>query len=180
MELQQEPKEYPGHTRRWCCANTRFLIGQGNGWRHFTRYGNYSGMRERGMRTRIESIYVLTTVTVEKTFFFKEEMVNDRKIAGLGVQKFSTVLCTISLSSSLRKYFNISCYVIFYSLRFVRISAGRGWWKELSSTWRKEMWLSRPSVQMRCSRFVLRLRFAQKNLRKVEETQIKEPTQFKI
>ena len=117
-----------------------------------------------------------------KKHFFNEEMVNDRKIAALGVQMFSTVLCTISYdSSNLRKHFNISCYVLFYSLRFVRISAGRGWWKELSSTWRKEMWLSRPSVQMRCSRFVLRLRFAQNNLRKVEETQItRKPTQSKI
>lgn len=102
MELQQEPKEYPSHTRRWCCANTRFLIGQGNGWRHFTRYGNYSGMRERGMRTRIESIYVLTTVSVKKNIFLNEEIV-DRKIAGLGVQMFSTVLCTTSLSSNLQK-----------------------------------------------------------------------------
>lgn len=119
-------------------------------------------------------------ISEKKNIFLNEEIVN-RKIAGLGVQMFSTVLCTISLSSNLRKHFNITCYVIFYSLRFVRISAGRGWWKELSSTWRKEMWLSRPSVQMRCSRFVLPwLRFAQKNLRKVEETQIKKPTQSKI
>ena len=41
-------------------------------------------------------------ISEKKTFFLNEEIV-DRKIAGLGVQMFSTVLCTTSLSSNLQK-----------------------------------------------------------------------------
>lgn len=53
------------------------------------------------MRTRIESIYVLTTVSVKKKIL-NEEIV-DRKIAGLGVQMFSTVLLRYILQPAFRE-----------------------------------------------------------------------------